>query len=320
MAGVELGAGDGPGAVAAGTLGEQVEEAGVFEVPEGEGGFLADLDVGEVEVPDLFGGLALGEEEEVGLDAGAGGGEDARGKADHAPEVAVVQELALGLAEGGLVGAEEDALVQDDAAAAGGLERLKDVLEEQHLGGAGTVVEVGLGFLAFLAAEGRVGEDDVEERGGADEEVAVGLGAGEGVAVPEVRLVDAVEDEVGEGDGVDDVVVLAAVEGSALEGVDLVGGGVEAKAGAQVLEGLGEEAAGAAAGVVDGLADLGIDGIGVEGVDAVEDAEEVGLGIDARALDAGAALMLSTWGSSGAVSDGLCLLRRCASLSGSPSR
>src|SRR5436190_4133312 len=90
----------------------------VFEVLEGEWGLLAHLDVGEVVVPDPLGGLALGEEEEVGLDAGACGGEDAAGEGEDAPEVAVVGELSLGLGESVFVGAEQDALVDDHAAAA----------------------------------------------------------------------------------------------------------------------------------------------------------------------------------------------------------
>ena len=111
-----------------------------------------------------FGGLALGEEQQVGLHARAGGGEDAARQADDAPQVAVVQQLALGLDEGGLVGAEEHALVQHDAAAAARLQAVDDVLQEEHLGGAGLVGEVGLRLLAFLAAEGRIRQDDVEER------------------------------------------------------------------------------------------------------------------------------------------------------------
>ncbi len=99
-----------------GALGQQAEE--LLEVGQRERRLLADLDVGEVVVPDTLGRPAPGEEEQVGLDARARGSEDARGQADDAPEVAVVQQLALGLDEGGLVGAEEHAFVEHHAARA----------------------------------------------------------------------------------------------------------------------------------------------------------------------------------------------------------
>ena len=60
------------------------------------------------------------------------------------------------------VGAEQEALVQHDGAAALGRELAEDVLHEQHLRGAGLEGEVLLRVLAFLAAEGRVGQDHVE--------------------------------------------------------------------------------------------------------------------------------------------------------------
>ena len=85
-------------------------------------------------------------------------------QADDAPQVAVVEQLALGLDEGGLVGAEQHAFVEHDAAAPARLQAVDDVLEEEHLRGAGLVGEVGLRLLAFLAAERRVHQDDVEER------------------------------------------------------------------------------------------------------------------------------------------------------------
>ena len=137
-------------------------------------------------------------------------------QAHDAPQVAIVQQLALGLDEGGLVGAEQHAFVEDDAAAAARLEAVDDVLEEQHLGRAGLVGEPGLRFLALLAAERRVRQDHVVERRRVLEQAAVGLLPGQRVAVPDVRLVDAVEDQVGQGDGVDQVLLLAPVEGALL--------------------------------------------------------------------------------------------------------
>ena len=149
--------------------------------------------------------------------------------------------------------------------------------------------------------------------------------------MPDVGLVDAVEDEVGEGDGVDGVVFFATVEGFLFEGFEVVGGlDIFVVGACHVFVGLGEEAAGAAACVVDGFADFGVEGldhgadddaggeelaavvaffahfeqeafvdlgegvdVGVvyglaaDVVDEVEDVEEVFLGVDAGAIDAG---------------------------------
>ena len=85
---------------------------------ERQRGLLADLHVGQVVVPDPLGRLALGEEQQVGLHAGAGGGEHAARQREDAPQVALVRQLALGLDEGVLVRAEQHALVDDHAAAA----------------------------------------------------------------------------------------------------------------------------------------------------------------------------------------------------------
>ena len=83
------------------------------------------------------------------------------------------------------------------------MQAVDDVLEEEHLGGAGLVGEIGLRVLAFLAAERRVHQHHVVQRRRALEQAAVGLRAGQRVAVPDVRLVDAVQDQVGQRDRVD---------------------------------------------------------------------------------------------------------------------
>ena len=134
---------------------------------ERQGGLFAHFDVGEVVVPDGVGGLAFGKEEKVGFDARARRGEDTARQADDAPQVAIVQEFALGFDEGIFVGAEEQAFIQNDAAAPAVAQAADDVLEEENLGGAGFVVEVGLGFGTFFTAERGIGEDDVEGGGGA---------------------------------------------------------------------------------------------------------------------------------------------------------
>ena len=98
-----------------------------------------------------------------------------------------------------------------------GLQAFEDVLKEQYLGRAGFVVKAGLSVLTFLATERRVGEDDIEQRGGALEQPAVAFLSGQGVAVPQVRLVDAVQHQIGQGDGVNQVFLFPAVEGAFLE-------------------------------------------------------------------------------------------------------
>ena len=69
--------------------------------------------------------------------------------------------------------------------------------------------------------------------------------------MPEVRLVDAVQHQVGERDGKDEVLLLAAEEGVVLQRVDVRAGGRVAQLARDVLVGHGEKAAGAAAGIVD---------------------------------------------------------------------
>ena len=78
---------------------------------QGEGIFFVDLEIAEVVVPDALGGVAFGEEDEVGFDTCPGAGKDSTGKADDAPDIGIVEELTFGLNEGGFVGAEEDAFI-----------------------------------------------------------------------------------------------------------------------------------------------------------------------------------------------------------------
>ena len=123
---------------------------------EGDGLAFGDFEVAEVVVPDAFGGLAFGEEDEVGFDASSGAGEDAAGEAEDAPDVGFVEKFAFGLDEGFFVGAEEDAFVEDDAAATVGFEAVEDVLDEEDLGGAGFVVEAIANFLTLFPPKGRI--------------------------------------------------------------------------------------------------------------------------------------------------------------------
>src|SRR5258708_34308436 len=68
--GLDLVARDGPAVLALTALGQKSEK--LLEVGGGKRCLLTDLDVREVVVPDALGGPAFGEEEQIGLDAGAG--------------------------------------------------------------------------------------------------------------------------------------------------------------------------------------------------------------------------------------------------------
>src|SRR5690606_36420827 len=116
-------------------------------------------------------------------------------------------------------------------------------------------------ILAFLAAEGWIREDVVKRTGSVLIQAAVDLMTGERVAVPEVGPIDAVENEVGQRDRIDEVFLFAAEECLAFERVDMPCGGVLAESFEHVVIGLRQKAASAAARVIHGLADFGIDGL-----------------------------------------------------------
>ena len=142
------------------------------------------------------------------------------------------------------------------------------------MGCASLVGVAGLGVSALATTEWGIHQHHIEEVGRPLEQAAVGLVAGEGVAVPDVGLVDAVEDEVGQGDGVDQVLLLTPVEGGGAQLLQLAGGGGPAQLLPHMLVGLGEEAAGAAARVVDRLAQLGGHGL-YHGADDLPRGEEL---------------------------------------------
>ena len=136
----------------------QLDELGEVGVVERVG--LAHVAAGvELVVPDLARRCAFLEEQHHGLHARAL--ERAAGAVEHGVQVAAFQQQ-LPQADGGVVGVGEEGVLDDDAAAAAGLEDLDEVLEEQERGLAGADGEVLLHLLAFLAAEGRIGQDHVE--------------------------------------------------------------------------------------------------------------------------------------------------------------
>lgn len=144
-------------------------------------------------IPDVGGGRALGEEEEVGADAGVRI-EDAVGQADDGVEVALGEK---GFLDAGLHAfAKKGAIRQHEAGAATGLEDLHEEHEEEVGGFAGAELGgvVGLDAVLLHAAEGRVGDDDVHSLLWAP----VAQGPGEGVVVADVGGdVDAVQEEIG---------------------------------------------------------------------------------------------------------------------------
>ena len=120
--------------------------------------------------------------------------------------------------------------------------------------------EVRLRRCALLPAEWRVGEHDIELRRGANEQPAVHLVLRQRVAVPDVRMVDAVENQVRQPDRVDQVLLLPAPERLVLQLRDRGAGDSRAGLRLHVLSCLGQKSAGAAARVVHRLADLRVDG------------------------------------------------------------
>ena len=108
--------------------------------------------IGMLVIPDFLRRLALGEEEEVGLDAGVGG-EDAIRQADDGVEIALGEQRFLEPGFHSL--AEEGAIRQDNGAAAAGLEQAEDQGEEEIGGFAGLIGfrEIALDAVGFLAAK-----------------------------------------------------------------------------------------------------------------------------------------------------------------------
>ena len=121
--------------------------------------------------------------------------------------------------------------------------------------------EVGLDAVLLLAAEGRIGEHDVHPVLLSP----VGVGPRQGVVVAhEAGVLDAVQQHVGDAEHVGELLFLDGAQGR-LHGL-LVLGPLDVAL-AHVAERAGQEAAGAAGGVEQGLAGARIDAVGHEGGD-----------------------------------------------------
>jgi hypothetical protein len=87
-----------------------------------------------------------------------------RPEADNAPETALIHQLPLGFNECAFVRAEQQPLVQDNAAATARSQLRKNILNKKNLGGAGFKGKVLLSVISFFATKGRVGQEDIKCR------------------------------------------------------------------------------------------------------------------------------------------------------------
>ena len=176
--------------------------------------------------------------------------ERAAGAVEDGVEVAFFDEF-LAQADGGVVGVGEEGVLDDDAGTAPSLEDFDEVLEEEERCLAGADWKVLLHFLALFAAEGRIGEDDLE----AILFLHVGEVLGERVGVDDVGRFDAVQDHVHDRDDVGEGLLFLPVEGAFLQRA-VLGGSALGILSAEVIERFAEEASRADGGVTDRLAEL----------------------------------------------------------------
>ena len=174
----------------------------------------------------------------------------------------------------GTAAAEEHALRDDDAGGAAGLQQGEDALGKEQLGLGGVELEAFVDVaLVDAAGEGRIGHDDVVV-------ALLGEALAEGVLVIDMGIVDAVHHEIHEGEADHGAVEVEAVQ-ALLQNVFVVLRELAADAGADeavfvgleflalpglfhrqlgdnVLVGIKEEFCGAAGGIADAVAELGI--------------------------------------------------------------
>ena len=192
---------------------------------------------------------ALLKEEHDGLHARAD--ERAAGAVEHGVQVAFFEKL-LAQTDRGVVGVGKEGVFDDHPRTAAGLENFDEVLKKEERRLAGADGEVLLHFLAFLAAEGRIGDDNVVTV----LFLHIGNIFGKCVGVEDVGRFNAVQDHVHDRDDISQRLLFLAVEGAFLQ-VAVLGGGSIGVLGAEVIERFAEEAGRADGGVADGLAKPG---------------------------------------------------------------
>ncbi len=201
--------------------------------------------------PCFGGGGGVVEEEDVGRNRGVGG-EDAVWEADDGVEVELGEELSFD-GDFGVVGAEEEAIGEDDGGASVLFEAVHDDGHEEvggfAAGEVGGEVVFDLGF--FVSAVGWIHEDDIKAVFLCIVEDVVG----EGVVVVDLGDVDVVQEHIGNAEQVGEGFFLDAVnrgeEGFAVgRCLNLL---------TELFEPAGEEASGAAGEVCHCFADLGAD-------------------------------------------------------------
>ena len=204
--------------------------------------------------PDVPGRLALLEEQQVGAD-GCVGPEHRVGQADDGVKVALLQQVLL---EARLHAfAEQRAVGQHHGGAALRFQQTDDQGEEQVRGlpRAEVLREVALDAVFLLAAEGGVGEHDVN----AVLPRPARVGAGQGVVVAhEAWILDAVQQHVGHAQHVGKLLLLHRAQRRLHP--PLVAGPLHV-AFAHVAQRTGQETAGAAGRIEQGLARPGVDAV-----------------------------------------------------------
>ena len=154
----------------------------------------------------------------------------------------------------GIVGVRQEGVLDHDAGAAAGLQRLDEMLEEEEGGLAGLDREILLHLLALLAAEGRIGEDHVV----AVLVLDVADVLGQRVGADDVRRVDAVQDHVHDRRSRRRGASSPCRRRSSFEACAGLGRKLVAIC-VEIVEGLAEKARRAAGAVIDALADLRLD-------------------------------------------------------------
>ena len=200
--------------------------------------------------PDVVGaaGVGLGEEED-GCGDPSVGLKDAGGHGDDGIEFLILHEQLADLLVG-IGRAEEHAIRHDDGGAATGLENAKEERHEEQLGflGLDDALEIlGGGLVIKTACEGRIGEDE-----GVFFRIVL-IVFGQRVLVTDVRVFHAVEEHIHAADAEHGGIEIVAVEGGLVEAA--AGGGILvdgiAVMGVEILGGGDEETGGAAGGIAD---------------------------------------------------------------------